>query len=318
MRKTTLTTLEHELTTGEHALRQRRIFMYSKEALKIAATLDAIMIGHTRFNEGIEALDRTYQLANALETPQGVRIIGPIGSGKTSLINHFSTTLLKSTLFQPGFGAMIVRLNSSPTRHQFVRNLLSAYGHPFPETSAKAIDIKTKILANLIQEKGTRLLGIDESHHMISSGLRKINRPSACDVSDTIHQLMDSTKVAIALLATDELDQLENIHPHLASRITARVELRNYETLDTEWYGILKAYIKESSQFDLSLIISENYGALIHAATGGNLRNLKRLMTEIALICVDQNHAPISQSLLHLAHNRIHGTEGDRANPFTK
>jgi Cdc6-like AAA superfamily ATPase len=276
------------------------------------------MIGHTRFNESIEALDRIYQLANTFEPPQGVRIIGPIGSGKTSLINHFSTSLLKSTLFQPGFGAMIVRLNASPTRHQFVRNLLIAYGYPFSETSTKAIDIKTKMLINLILEKGTRLLGIDESHHMITSGLRRLNRPAAGDVSDTIHQIMDSTKVAVALLATDELDQLENIHPHLASRITARVELRNYETLDAEWYGILKAYIKQSLQFDLSTIITENYGALIHAATGGNLRNLKRLMTEIALICVDQNHAPISQSLLYLAHNRIHGTEGVRANPFTK
>ena len=318
MKKHLLTTTENEIEQTEKRELQRRIFMYSKSALKIGITIDHIMVNHTRFAQGIQALDRIYQLAHELNLPQGIRIIGPTGSGKTSLVNYFSRTLPKTTLFKEGLGIVMTRLDASPTRHQLVRNLLVAYNYPFATTSIKAIDIKTQVLCDIIRQKGTRILAIDESHHMAFSKSKRYAKNSQNDVTDLLHDIMDVTGVGLFLMGTEELDDLERLDPHLASRVSTRIELSNYETLTPEWYGLLKAFVTQSKQFDLSVILTENYGALIHAATGGNLRNLKRLITEVVLIGVDSQDQVITKSTFHLAHERIYGEGNEHANPFTK
>ena len=92
MKKHSLNTLEADIEAYETRDLQRRIFMYSKDALRIAASIDPIIVNHPRFVKGIQALDRIYQLAHELKLPQGIRIIGPTGSGKTSLVNYFAKT----------------------------------------------------------------------------------------------------------------------------------------------------------------------------------------------------------------------------------
>jgi len=318
MKKHSLNTLEIDIE--EHAMSdlQRRIFMYSKNALKIAASIEPIIVNHPRFIQGIQALDRIYQLAHELKLPQGIRIVGPTGSGKTSLVDYFSKTLPKTTLFKQGLGIVFIRLDASPTRHQLVRNLLLAYNYPFASTPVKAIDIKTQVLCDIIIQKGTRILAIDESHHLAFSKSRRYAKNSQNDVTDCLHHLMDQTGVGLFLMGTKELDDLESLDAHLASRVSTRIELADYLTLTPEWYGLLKAFMNESKQFNLSVILTENYGALIHAATGGNLRNLKRLLTEVVLIGVDSQMPFISQATFHVAHERIYGEGNDRANPFSK
>lgn len=318
MKKHSLNTLEVDIEENPMNELQRRIFMYSKEALKIAATIEPIIVNHPRFIQGIEALDRIYQLAYESNLPQGVRIVGPTGSGKTSLVDYFSKTLPKTSLFKRGFGIVFIRLNASPTRHQLVRNLLLAYNYPFAAAPAKAIDIKMQVLCDIIEQKGTRILAIDESHHLAFSKARRYAKNSQNDVTDCLHHLMDQTGVGLILMGTKELDDLESLDAHLASRASTRIELTDYLTLTPEWYGLLKAFVNESKQFDLSVIFTENYGALIHAATGGNLRNLKRLLTEVVLIGVDSQMPFIMQATFHLAHERIYGEGNDHANPFSK
>ena len=318
MKKHSLNTLEADIEAYETRDLQRRIFMYSKDALRIAASIDPIIVNHPRFVKGIQALDRIYQLAHELKLPQGIRIIGPTGSGKTSLVNYFAKTLPKTTLFKQGLGIVSIRLDASPTRHHLIRNLLLAYNYPFATTSIKAIDIKTQILCDLIIQKGTRILSVDDSHHLAFSKAKRYAKNSQNDVTDSLHHLMDTTKIGLILCGTKELDDLENIDAHLASRVSTRIELTEYTTLIPEWYGLLKAFVNESKLFDLGVIQTENYGTLIHAATGGNLRNLKRLITEVILIGVDSQPSTLTQSTFHLAHERIYGEGNDRANPFSK
>jgi len=316
MKKLSLNTLESEVQDVKKIDLQRRIFTYSKEALKIAFTIDPIIINHPRFAQGMEALDRIYQLSHELNLPQGLRIIGPTGSGKTTLINYFEKTIPKTTLFRKGLGVVSIRLNFAPNRHQLVRNLLMAYDYPFTTISTKAIDIKIKNLCEIMIQKGTRILVIGDSHYMalISSKKNVINNQN--DVSDTLHYLMDTTGIGLVLCGSEELDNLESIDAHLASRVSARLELCDYIKPNPEWYGLLKAFVNESKLFDLSLILTENYGALIHAATKGNFRNLKRLISELILICVDEKPDQITKNQFQLAHDRIYGEDSDHANPF--
>ena len=70
---------QHEAETNA-----RRLQTYSVDALRVAAQIERVYVNHTAFAAGLKTLDRLFQLGTELETPQGCRLIGPPGSGKTA------------------------------------------------------------------------------------------------------------------------------------------------------------------------------------------------------------------------------------------
>lgn len=317
---TTLDTTEDDLVSdSDRKLFERRQFMYSKSALQAGSEVDRIMIQHPATIKGLEALDRAFQLSNALEMPQGIRIIGPTGSGKTSLIKLFAQTLPKSTLFDPSFGVLNVRLMANCSRHQIVRALLKRIEYPFPNASAKAVDIMSRILVEAAAAKGVRVLAVDEAHHLISARRqRHSDGMTGNEATDWLREFNDEARLALVLCGTNELDQLDQIDSHLTSRLSTRIELKDFK-LDLNWYGLLKAYAKQCAVFDLQGLHSDDLPIRLHKATKGNLRNLKRLLTELVLIAVEEsaNSTSVDKAMLKRAFDRVRGEDGIDANPFT-
>lgn len=314
-----LNTTEQDLISdSDRQIYERRQFMYSKAALLAGADVDRIMVRHPAVNKALDAMDRAFQLAHALEMPQGMRIIGPTGSGKSSLLRLFAQTLPKTTLFDPSFGVLNIRLMANCTRHQIVRSLLQRIDYPFPNVSTKAVDLKTRILIEAVQARGVRVLAIDEAHHLSSARrVRNMDGGSGNEATDWLREFNDETQLALILSGTDELDHLESIDPHLTSRLSARIELKDF-ALDSDWYGLLKAYAKQCTVFDLSNMLVDDLPIRIHHATSGNLRNLKRLLTETVLMAIDENinGATLTHAFLQRAHDRVRGDDDKIVNPF--
>ncbi len=312
------TTENYLIAESERKTYERRQFMYSKPALTAGVAVDRIMVRHPVVSKGLDAMDRAFQLANALEMPQGIRIIGPTGSGKTSLLRLFGQTLPKSTLFDPSCGVLNIRLMANCTRHQIVRALLKRIDYPFLNVSSKAVDLKTRVLIDAVQAKGVRVLAIDEAHHLSSARrARNMDCSSGNEATDWIREFNDETQLALILCGTNELDHLETIDPHLASRLSARIELRDF-ALDPDWYGLLKAYAKQCTVFALDQLLTDDLPIRLHKATSGNLRNLKRLLTEIVLIAVEEaiEGYALDRALLQRAYDRVRGDDDKTANPF--
>jgi len=99
----TETTVEFDAPEAEEVtIAARRLQEYSKRALQLAVEVDRIYVNHDQFVKGVVALDRLFQIGPEFEMAQGLRLVGPPGSGKSALFRYFRDSLPRSSLFAAG------------------------------------------------------------------------------------------------------------------------------------------------------------------------------------------------------------------------
>jgi len=293
----------------------RRLRLYSAKALRVALPIDEIYVDHPRFATGLEALDRLFQLAPDVRMPHGARIVGPTGSGKSAMIRNFCERLPKSTLFDPGYGAIVVRSGARPTAGHLLFALLRAFRYPFGAVTGRTLYIKRDNLFDLLRAKRTRIVIIDEADRLLMQVRRRTGSEEQPEATQLLRDMVDECNVGLVLAGTAALDQLATVDSHLADRVSVRHELRHFD-LDRLWLGVLKGFAKQSSTFDISAITDLAEAKRLHAATDGSLRRLKRLITEGALIAAQEGKAALDEQALARAFVVVEGQHGLRTSPY--
>lgn len=299
----------------EKELYSRRITSYSVEALKAAVTVDRIVISHHAFVRAVKAMDRIFQLAPEMELPHGMLLVGPTGAGKTAAFKYFKNTLPSSSLFAPGDGAIGLRCPKRPRVGHFVAGLLKAYKYPFSLGSAQQLYIRRGLVFDAIKQKGTRLIFVDEAASLLKGRRAAGNLDGDTEVSEFFREIVDECKVGLVLAGTDDLDAIAQIDSALASRLTVREALCPFDSNET-WVGVIKSFSKECKAFDIKALANPEVAHLLHRATGGNLRSLKRLMIEAILISFDTQKAVIDREILAKAFTLVFGSANLQSNVF--
>ncbi len=294
----------------------RRLFTYTPPAIKAAVTVDRIMVNYPAFADAMEGLDRVFQLGRELSVQQGITIMGASGSGKTALVRYFLSSQPKSNLFEEGYGAIAIRLTGRPTVGYVVGGLLRRLRYPFPRVVAQTLDIKRQVLIDALRQKRTRLILIDEAQYLLTQArLHGRAQATHCNVTDVVRELMDEVPIAVALMGTSELLELEGADAHLANRMSARFELRGLD-VPAVWHGFVRSFAKQSTAIDLSHLAGKEDVARLYQATAGNLRSFKRLVTEATLVAVDESERVVTRSHLRTAFDRVSGKAASKENPY--
>lgn len=299
----------------ERRVISRRLFTYSAKALALASAVDKVFVNHPHFKASLEGLDRVFQLSRELSVQQGLAIIGPTGAGKTALIRYFRNSLPKSSLFEVGLGALAVRIPKKPNVGHLVGALLRQLRYPFPQVNANTLSIKRTVLVEALRQKGTRLLFVDEAHHLRSQCRMRSRHEDGTTVTDCLRELMDEVPVGLALCGAMELEDLVSIDEHLNSRVSARFKLLPFEN-GALWHGFIRTFKKQCTVFNLEVLDDRHEAARLHTATGGNLREFKRLITEAVLVATDAGAPAIALGHLAVAFDRVHGGANHVANPY--
>lgn len=303
-----------ELDTETVRIQTRRISSYSKKALRAGLAVDAIYVHHPDFRNAVKSMDRMFQLAREVMMAHGMMLIAPTGAGKSAVFRYFRDSLPRSTLFAPGLGAIGIRAIRKPTVGQIVTAMLRAYRYPFASGSGNQLYIKRHLVFDAIRQKGTRLLFIDEAHHLISPGRSRLS-DGETSATEFLRELMDETHIALVLAGSQELDELSNLDAHLMSRVSVREKLSNFSA-DQDWLGLIKGFVKQCDSYDLTPLMEQSEAKLLHRATGGNLRSLKRLITEIVLLGIDRNQDTLNREILRDAFNLVFGSSAQVTNVY--
>lgn len=303
------------LDDDERKTRTRRLFMYSNDALLKGAASERVHVLFPEFARGLEALDRIYQLSGQLVTPQGAVIQGPPGSCKTTLAKYFVKSLPQSNLFEIGFGAILMRLRANPTQGLVVSMLLAAVKYPFTEVRKNRVYTMRDIAYEALRQKGTRLVIVDQAHCLATQ-----IRPKRSDVietaaSDALLEMMDEARVGLVLLVDSNFKNLESIDPALADRVSVRLSLSHFADGPT-WRGFVDVYVNKFQAIDLSVLTTEEGSKSTYAATEGNRRSFRRLITEGILIAAEAKSKTMTPAHLSLAFERTRGEGSTKPNPY--
>ncbi len=299
----------------ERRVRERRQFTYSMRALKVAAGVDRACILHPEFKASLAGCDRVFQLCRELSQPQVMLIAGSTGVGKTALIRYFRAALPKSDLFEQGFGAIAIRLPSKPNVGHLIGAMLRQLRHPFPQVTGHTLAIKREVLMEALRQRGTRLLFLDEAHHLRDQSKVRTRAFDGTNVTDCLRELVDDVPLGLCLSGTPDLLQLQDVDAHLDSRVSARFQLTDFSD-GAMWKGFLSTFKKHCGDIDLGIIESPDHVRKLHVATRGNLRHFKRLVTEAVLICVDSKADELADSHFAMAFDRISGDVKRIGNPY--
>jgi hypothetical protein len=250
-----------------------------------------------------------------MDMAQGMLLSGPTGVGKTAVFKYFRDSLPASNLFAPGYGVMGLRCPTRPTVGFFIGALLRAYKYPFSSGTERQLYARRSIVFDAIREKKTRLMFIDEAGGLLNVRTPTSTQHGETGVSDFFRELVDECRTGLVLATPSSIDSLDGLDAALASRITVRQTLREFKP-DLEWLGVLSAFAKQCSTYDLSLIQTPMIANELHLATNGNLRALKRLMIESVLIGIDSGQMALDQKVLATAFDLVFGNSSGRTNVF--
>jgi hypothetical protein len=306
-----------ELEAEDAAIRQRRIETYSVQALQVGLKVDQITILHTAFKDGLAALDRVFQIAPQVRMPHGIRLVGPTGSGKTALARYFEESLPRSTLFEQGFGCLRVRISTTPSAGHVVASLLRRCCYPFTRGSERRAHWQQDLAFDLVRAKGTRLIIFEQAHRLIDAqrGGRYSRDSNPGTAAAVICDLIDEVPVGVVLTGQDSLARLADTEPELESRISSGYALSDYAA-DTQWSGIVRGFVKQCTWFDLGGIATDAQVKLLHLACRGNLRALKRLLTETVLVAAQAGARAADGEHLREAFARVNGKSTTATNPY--
>ncbi len=299
----------------ERRVRTRRLFTYSVQAIKAAASVDRICIVHPDFKNSLVGCDRIFQLCRELTQQQVILLAGETGVGKTALIRYFRSALPKSSLFEQGFGAIAIRLPAKPNVGHMIGTALRQLKHPFPQVTGHTLAIKRDVLIDALRQRGTRLLFLDEAQHLRDQTKWRSRANDGTSVTDCLRELVDEASLGLCLSGTNELLQLAEVDAHLDNRVSARCQLK-YFAEGATWRGFLSTFRRHCTQIDLSIIDSAEHAHLLHVVTQGNLRVFKRLVTEAVLICVHANQTVPTHEHFKQAFDTISGDVARIGNPY--
>lgn len=302
------------LHASDSSSKERRLKTYSVEALRIAADVERIYVNHTQFTQVIGALDRVFQVGTELETPFGFRLVGPPGVGKTAAFAYFRETLPPSTFFDKPSAALGIRLPKKAHIGIVIKALLRAVDYPFSEGTYKQLYARRAVVFEALQAKGTRLLWIDEAHHLIFRRPSGEFRQDEGDSSEFLRELVDRCRCSIVLAGSKELDDLPVALPHLASRVPGRLVLDPFP-LDFAWKSFMEAFCGTPLGVNLRSICTPPLMTAVHKATGGNLRMFRQLMVETVLLAVHEQQSEMGIESLSKAYDLAFGMS-TRSNPF--
>jgi len=298
----------------ERQIRARRMTMYSVKAVITAREVARKYVLFPDLKMVLAAFDRVYQLSREIGIPQGVLLTGAPGTSKTSVADYFIRSLPSAPDVVDGFAALYMRLRPSASAGFVVSRVLDAVGHPFTNVRPDRVAPMRDIACEAMQQKGTRILFVDEAQCL---GLR--GRVRAADDRDTsvgnlLRELIDRANVALVLLADHRLQSLEQVDRALADRVSVRITLAHFNN-DGVWAAFL-GELARVTVIDMTLLTEAAIRTATHVATGGCRRAVKRLVIEVVLVAVDADANRVTLAHLRLAFQRTSGPSNVLPNPY--
>jgi hypothetical protein len=190
-----------------------------------------------------------------------------------------------------------------PTADRFVDDLLKFLGHALKVV--EKTEKRWEILRDALRECATRVILVDEAHHMIpASGSRRNRDRLAGGLGDFAKEFYDEIHIPIVWAGKPGLGNLFDEDGQLNSRWPGRVPLPNYAASD-EWLKLLRVLDRALPMDEPCNLDSAPVAAFLHSSTSGNLRRLKLLLSECVRVAAQHKATRLTEDHFREASCRL-------------
>ncbi|GGP22269.1 hypothetical protein GCM10010970_24390 [Silvimonas iriomotensis] len=176
---------------------------------------------------------------------------------------------------------MKITLDGNPTSTSIRQDILEAIGYVGQIRKAKAAELD-RVIKEAFGELDVRLLVVDEAGHLVPSSRRRNEDRLGGAAWDTLKRLHEELKIGFVFVGTPVVGEMVRSDSQFNSR-WGEAPMRHYQN-DQSWNGLLGA-LDQALPFEQSAgLNSRESSNAFFAATGGNLRLLKRLVAEAVLL----------------------------------
>lgn len=233
---------------------------------------------------------------------------GNSGEGKSvicrDLVAQNQPEELARDLMMP---VLLVRMEQKTTGRALLVRMLKILGYPFTDT--KNAFVLADILAKALKQRGVKLVLFDEGQEA-GEGMGT-GRPK--EIANLLKIVKDESGVAFAFVGVERgLRRFAELGDQLATRITVEHKLSPL-IYDATFIGVLRSFDQGLPTPTLSGLDDPNIAKLIHTASQGNFRRLRKLLAYSVLVSARQDAQSISGEHLRQAYYRVFGTG---PNPF--
>lgn len=267
------------------------------------------IVMHKQFQAAHGAILNLVNMAQASKTPFGATVLGPPGTGKSTLAATVMQAIQSTDLLGERRQALYLSVQATPSVGQIIGSMLTALSFPPTIRPARVYDQSTDLL-NALRERRIKLVFLNEGQHLTA----RLRTRSTETITDYMKLVIEETNIVIVVLATATFGHLKDINEQLYSRAPAYFSLEAFRC-DDDWTALLQALSTECTAMRLDII----HGPLkraVHKATGGLLRPLKQLLISAVSQAADRGLAALDHESLEAAFNLIFNGGRGLHNPF--
>ncbi|WP_370307316.1 AAA family ATPase [Sinimarinibacterium flocculans] len=270
----------------------------------------ACTIVHPGVARGLELMEESYQNAVDHFGRRGVMIHGESRSGKTKLLELFRTRFENVTFLS---------LTGAATVDSVVSDLLRAVGDPL--CTSGTIANKTERLESLIAQRGTRMIQIDEAHHVIMNRSPRVVGTIASWLKSLMNDRIDCApkNFALVLSGVGEVTDLLR-DEQLRNRFYAPIELQLFtgsDEVDVRGMRVLLASICKQLTIARNANLSTTEMALrFRMATTGRIGIVVDLVAYAGSSAIRDGRDVLTASDLGEAYDVLVGSSSGDVNPF--
>lgn len=248
-------------------------------------------IGYPRAREILDKLEdlliypRSHRMPNLL-------IVGDTNNGKTMLVDRFRQSHpADSNPNGQGVLAPVITVQAPPVPDEgrFYNAILELLVAPFRHSDR--VDKKMSQAVTLLRYVQVRMLVIDEIHHILAGNLNKQRA-----FLNVLKFLGNELQISIVGVGTKDAFRAIQTDPQLANRFQPLVLPR--WTIDEQFYRLLVSFERMIPLAVPSNLHEPNLAGKLHAMSEGYIGELSRLLTEAAVLAVNNERERIDLRLL--------------------
>ncbi len=256
-----------------------------------------------------ECLD-LIDLMKKISLPAGILIQAPSGMGKTLLIDMIRRAIAARQVKSEFDRCLLIRLKSAVDLSKMSGQLLLALGYPtVPRANQATWDQMIEIGMDRVRPE---VILVDELQHICQGN----GTATAKKVTDSLKVIMDQFNVPLIGVGERDIEKLPMINPQFTGRAAANFVLNPFEYGET-WRQLIAGYASQMTLVDPSQL-NTGVARLLHTASDGNMRNLKKILVYASMHAADKSDRKITLDELAKAHEHTFGQGEGRANPFIK